>query len=159
MIIDAQNSFTATANGALTGDSPTSHSTATASTNVIDLGVNRDIGGAVTDDLFLLCEVTAAFTSNGSATLQVQYQIAPNNAGAPGTWATYAESDAIPVANLVQGYKFLQGRPVSPPAGSEFRFVRLNYVIGTATMTAGAIEAAFVPRLQHNPTYARGYVA
>jgi hypothetical protein len=158
MIIDAQNSFTATANGALTGDSPTSTGS-TASTNVIDLGVNRDIGGAVTDDLFLLCEVVTAFTSGGSATMQVQYQIAPNNAGAPGTWATYAESDAIPVANLTQGYKFLQDRPVSPPAGAEGRFHRLNFLIGTSAMTAGTIVAGFTPALQHSPVYARGYTA
>ena len=159
MIIDAQNSFTATSNGALTGDSPTSHSSPTPSTNVIDLGVNRDIGGAVTDDLYLLCEVTTAFSSGGSATLQVQYQIAPNNAGSPGAWATYAESDAIPVASIVQGYKFLQDRPVSPPAGSEGRFHRLNFVIGTADMTGGTIVAGFTPALQHSPTYARGYTA
>jgi hypothetical protein len=158
MIIDAQNSFTATSNGALTGDSPTSTGS-TASTNVIDLGVNRDIGGAVTDDLYLLCEVVTAFTSGGSATLQVQYQIAPNNAGSPGAWATYAESDAIPVASLVQGYKFLQGRPVSPPPGAEGRFHRLNFLIGTAAMTAGTIVAGFTPGLQHSPVYARGYTA
>jgi hypothetical protein len=154
MLLDKANMFSQDG-----GDTPTATGS-TASGNVIDLGIARDIGGAVTDDLGLLIQVITAFTSGGSATLQVQYQGAPDNgSGAPGSWSIWEQSDAIPVANLVQGYKFLQGRPVSPPAGSEFRFVRLNYVIGTATMTAGAIEAAFVPRLQHNPTYARGYVA
>jgi hypothetical protein len=151
MLLDKQNQFSADA-----GDSPTATGS-TASTNVIDLGVNRDIGGAVTDELYLLCEVIAPFTSGGSATLQVQYQIAPDNAGVPGTWATYEQSDAIPVASLVQGYKFLQNSPPSPPSGSEGRFLRLNYVIGTAVMTAGTIRAAFVPALQHSPVYKRGY--
>src|SRR5689334_7631173 len=102
MLIDKQNQFSADS-----GDSPTSTGS-TASTNIIDLGVARDIGGAVTDCLALLCEVVTPFTSGGSATLQVQFQTAPDNgSGAPGSWVTLAQSDAVPVASLVRGYKFL----------------------------------------------------
>ena len=56
MLIDAQNRFS-NAQPVITGTTP--------STNVIDLGVARDIGGAVTEDLFLLCQVVTAFTSGG----------------------------------------------------------------------------------------------
>jgi hypothetical protein len=150
MLIDKQNQFSND-----TGDSPTTIGS-TASTNIIDLGIARDIGGAVTDQLMLLCEVTTAFTSGGGATLQVQFQTAPDNgSGAPGAWSTLAQSDLIPVASLVQGYKFLPGEL----PGGTLRFIRLNYVIGTAAMTAGALRGALVPSLDQQPAYARAYVA
>ena len=150
MLIDKQNQFSSD-----TGDSPTTIGS-TASANIIDLGIARDIGGAVTDQLMLLCEVTTAFTSGGGATLQVQFQTAPDNgSGSPGTWSTLAQSDLIPVASLVQGYKYLPGEL---PGGTQ-RFVRLNYVIGTAAMTGGVLRAALVPSLDQQPSYARAYVA
>jgi hypothetical protein len=150
MLIDKQNQFSAD-----TGDTPSSTGSSV-STNIIDLGVARDIGGAVTDQLMLLCEVVTAFTSAGSATLQVQFQTAPDNgSGAPGSWVTLAQSDAIPVASLVQGYKFLPGELPGPTQ----RFIRLNYVVGTAAMTAGTLKAALVPSLDVQPSYPRAYFA
>ena len=150
MLLDKQNQFSAD-----TGDNPTALGS-TVSTNIIDLGIARDIGGAVTDQLMLLCQVATAFTSGGSATLQVQFQTAPDNgSGSPGAWSTLAQSDAIPVASLVQGYKFLPGEL---PGGTQ-RFVRLNYVVGTAAMTAGTLKAAFVPSLDVQPVYPRAYAA
>ena len=138
---------------------PVVNTGSTPSTDIIDLSVNRDIGGAVTDNLFLLCEVVTAFTSGGSATLRVQYQTAPDSSGVPGAWSTIAQSDDIAVASLVQGYKFLQGLQPSGQSGSPARFVRMNYVVGTAAMTAGNITAGLTPSLQHQPVYPAGYVA
>ncbi len=150
MLIDKQNQFSADI-----GDTPTGTGS-TASTNIVDLGVARDIGGAVTDQLMLLCEVATAFTSGGSATLQAQFQTAPDNgSGAPGSWSTLVQSDAIAVASLVPGYKFLPGEL---PGGTQ-RFVRLNYVVGTAAMTAGALKAGLVLSLDVQPVYPRGYAA
>jgi hypothetical protein len=143
MIIDQQNQFSSAQAVTSTG--------ATASTNVVDLGVARDIGGAVTDQLMLLCEVVTPFTSGGSATLQVQFQTSADNSA----WSTLAQSDAVPVASLAQGYKFLPGEL---PGGTQ-RYVRLNYVVGTAAMTGGAITAALVPSLDVQPVYPRGYAA
>lgn len=155
MIIDSQNMFTS--QGA--GDSPTS-SGGTPSTNVIDLGVNRDIGGAVTDELQLLCQVISSFATSSGGTLQVQLQTAPDNgSGAPGTWSTIEESDFVPVSSLVAGYKFLEGPMASPVSGAAGRFLRLNFNVGTGPMTAGTIEAALVPAMQHSPVYKGGYVA
>ena len=147
MLLDKQNQFSADA-----GDSPTAIGS-TASTNVIDLGVARDIGGATSDQLMLLAQVITAFTSGGSGTLKVQYQGSNDNA----TWSTLAQSDDIAVASLTAGYKFLAGELVNP--NTLYRYHRLNYVIGTAVMTAGAIRAGFVPSLDVAPTYARGYTA
>jgi hypothetical protein len=86
----------------------------------------------------------------------VQFQTAPDNgSGAPGSWVTLAQSDAIPVASLVRGYRFLPGGVPGPTQ----RFVRLNYVVGTASMTGGALTAGFVPALEVTTSYARGYAA
>jgi hypothetical protein len=143
MLIDQQNQFSSAQAVTSTGS--------TASTNVIDLGVSHDVSGAPTDRLMLLCEVVTPFTSGGSATMQVQFQTSLDNS----TWSTLSQSDAIPVASLVQGYKFLPGELPGPT----LRYLRLNYVVGTAAMTAGAITAALVPSLDVQASYPRGYVA
>lgn len=147
MYLDAQNMFSKAQPVIATGSTP--------STNVYDAGIARDIGGAVTDDLYLLCEVVTAFTSGGSATLQAQWQGSTDNSA----WTTLVQSDAIAVASLVQGYKFLQGLTISGQSGTLYRYYRLNYVVGTAVMTAGNITAAFTPSLQHSPVYSIGYQA
>lgn len=143
MLIDQQNQFSSNQPITALGSTP--------STNVIDLGVARDIGGAVTDHLAFLCHVAVAFTSGGAGTLRVQFQTSPDNS----TWSTIAQSDDIALATLVAGYKFL---PNEIP-GSTSRYVRLNFVVGTAAMTAGQVTAAIVPALDVAPVYARGYTA
>jgi hypothetical protein len=146
MLMDKNNTFS-------TNYSPTA--VATTFSDTIDLGVARDIGGAVTDDLFLLCEVITAFTSGGSATLQVQLLGSTDNS----SFNIMEQSDTIAVASLTQGYKFLQGRMVSAQSGTPYRYLKLGYVVGTAALTAGALTAALVPALQHAPVYAIGYTA
>jgi hypothetical protein len=143
MLIDQQNQFSAAQAVTSTGS--------TASTNTVDLGVARDVGGGASGPLFLLCEVVTPFASGGLATLQVQVQTSPDNA----TWSILDQSDAIPVASLVQGYKFLPNKLAGPTQ----RYLRLNYVVGTTAMTAGAITAGLVPSLDVQPVYPRGYVA
>lgn len=150
MLLDKQNQFTADA-----GDSPTLIGS-TVSTNVVDLGISRDIGGAVSEQLFLLAQVVTAFTSGGSATLRVQLQ-ASNTEGSG--YVTLAQTDDIAVASLVAGYKFLPGMFVSPGGTTLYRYYRLNYVIGTAGMTAGTLKAGLSPSIDMQPTYARGYTA
>ncbi len=143
MIIDQLNQFSSAQAITAIGSTP--------STNVVDLGVARDIGGAATENLALLVQVVTAFTSGGSATLQVQFQTSPDNA----TWSNPAISDAIPVAQLVAGYKFL----VNELPGPTSRYLRLNYIIGTAVMTAGTLTAAIVSAIDVLPSYPRAYVA
>ncbi len=147
MLIDKFNQFSDAQAVTATGSTP--------STNVIDLGIARDIGGAVTENLMFLCQVVTAFTSGGSATLKVQYQ-GSNDAI---TFTTIAQSDDIAVASLTAGYKFLQNDVPSVPSTTLYRYHRVNYVIGTAVMTAGAISAAFTPAINHVPAYAGAYTA
>lgn len=149
MLIDKQNQFSADA-----GDSPTATGS-TVSTNVIDLGIARDIGGAVSESLFLLAQVVTAFTSGGSATMKVQFQGSTDNS----TWVTIAQSDDVAVASLIAGYRFLNGYTLSPGGTTLYRYYRLNYSIGTAVMTAGTLKAGLTPSLDVQPNYARGYTA
>jgi hypothetical protein len=151
MLLDKQNQFSDAQTLVFNAATPT------ASTNIIDLGIARDIGGAVTDRLMLLCQIVTAFAaSGGAAELQVEFQTAPDNgSGAPGTWVTLANSGPIAKANLVAGYKFLQGELIGPTQ----RFIRLLYTITTNNGTAGAISASLVPSLDVAPVYARGYTA
>ena len=143
MLIDKQNQLSDAQAVTSTGS--------TASSNVIDLGVARDIAGGVVEALKLLIQVNTTFTSGGSATLQVQVQTSADNS----SWSTLAESAAIPVASLVQGYRFFENGVPGPTS----RYLRLNYVVGTAAMTAGKLDAALVPSLDIAPVYSRGYAA
>ncbi|MDB5405204.1 MAG: hypothetical protein JWL84_116 [Rhodospirillales bacterium] len=95
--------------------------------------------------------IQTALLASGAATLQIQLQAAPDNAGAPGTYITISQSDAIPKASLVAGaFIDLEVNPLppqgmtSPPTEAPAnipRFYRLNYVVATGPFTAGTIEA------------------
>ena len=127
------------------------------SNNVIDLGLNglpasasgggaRDLGIGADPAIKLMVTIVTAFTSGGSATLQINFQGAVDNgSGAPGTWNTWYSSPAITVANLTQGQRLLDIDWPRPPANfATPRFARLQYVIGTAAMTTGALVSAGV---------------
>jgi hypothetical protein len=103
----------------------------------------RDMGIGDDNMLQLLVQITTAFTSGGAGTLQVNFQGAPDNgAGAPGTWTTYESSPVYALAALIAGARLMDLAVPRPPAGVTFpRFVRLTYVIGGATMTAGIVES------------------
>jgi len=142
MLLDKFNQFSA-------AYAPTA--VGTTYSDVLDLGVARDVGGAVTEKLMMLIQVVTAFTSAGSATMQVQIQTSADNS----TYSILSQSDAVAVASLIQGYRFLEN---SVPDITS-RYLRIAYIIGTAAMTAGAITAAFVPDLQRAPSYASGYTS
>jgi len=148
MLMDGSNTFSTQQAITATGS--------TDSTNIVDLGIARDISDPVTDDLYLLCEVIAAFVSAGGGTLQVQVATAPDNgSGLPGTWTVLYQSAVLAIASLGAGAKILPGALAGPTS----RFLKLTYVVGTAVMTAGTVTAALVPALDVQPAYARGYTA
>lgn len=142
MLIDKLNTFKS-------AYAPTS--VGTTYSDVLDLGVARDIAGGVTDFLKLLLQVVTAFTSGGSATLQVTVETSPDNS----SWTILAQSPAVAVASLIAGYKFFENGLPGPTS----RYLRIGFIVGTAAMTAGAITAALVPSLDVQPAYARGYAA
>ncbi len=140
MIIDGALQFSGTAGTAGSPDVPTTGTQQ--STNVVDLVNARDMGIGDDPAIKLLCVVKTTFTAGTS--LQVQFQGAPDNAGVPGTWTTYAESAAIVEADLLAGrYLLPMDIPRPPPGVALPRFYRLQYV-SAGTHSTGGVYAALV---------------
>ena len=93
-----------------------------------------------------MVQVATAFTSGGAGTLQVILQGAPDNgSGLPAAFVNWWTSPAYALATLVQGARLYDMDMPRPPDGVQVpRFLRMSYVIGGATMTAGAVLAMIV---------------
>lgn len=131
-----------------------------ASTNIVDLTVVNgvDLGiGLIPLRFAIYC--TTAFTTGSAATLQVQVQGAPDSAGSPGSYTTITETDALAVSVLVINAKIPIDLTHRATGMAVYRFLRLNYVIGTGTMTAGSLTSYLTIDRQDNPIdqYAGGY--
>lgn len=85
--------------------------------------------------LELVVQVDETFTSGGAATLQVQ--VITDGDAALGSPTVIQSSDTIALATLVAGYRFR----VAVPPGLAERYLGVQYVIGTATTTAGTCSA------------------
>ncbi len=127
------------------------------STNIVDLHMAgipvlanlqgaRDMGIGDDPALKMLVQVTTTATSGGAMTLQAALQGAPDNgAGAPGSYTTWWTSPAYALATLVAGARLYDMDLPRPPAGVGVpRFLRMQYIIGTATGTAGVIQSYIV---------------
>ncbi len=123
--------------------------TVTAASDVIDLGVERDVG--IGSDLDIDCRVTEAFTAAGAGTLTITLETATDAAFT--TPIVLASTPAIPKASLVVGYEPMRWDVMSPTN----RYIRLNYTVATGPFTAGKINAAIVPDRQANRAYPSGY--
>lgn len=128
-----------------------------ASANVIDFGLSglptsangggaRDMGIGDDPALKLFVQVTTAFTSGGAGTLQIELDGAVDNgAGAPAAFSVWWQSPAYALATLVAGERLMDMDFPRPPAGIAVpRYVRMRYIIGGATMTAGVVESGIV---------------
>jgi hypothetical protein len=103
-----------------------------------------DFGGDQIGDgtpLYLVIQVTTAVTSAGAAT--VLFTLASDAAAAIATDATasvHGVTEAIPKATLIAGYTRVI--PLPPSKGKVYeRYVGLLTTVGTAALTAGAINA------------------
>lgn len=139
-------------------------STSTASTNVYDItgagsgnapsvvwgtsttfGADMGIGGGEITPAVRV-QVTTAFVTANSATLNVALQSAPDNgSNAPGTWTTAVESGPIAAAQLTVGAVIGFGFAGRGPGAALPRFYRLLYQLpGSTAFTAGAVVAGIV---------------
>ena len=123
------------------------------SSNIIDLGatgtviggssaLDRDIGKGT--PLEILIQWTVAAVSGGASTVTVDLETADNSSFSSAT--VLATTGAIAKATLVAGY---QMKIHYMPRGAE-RYIRLNYTVGTADLTAGNVTAGFVAGEQTN---------
>jgi hypothetical protein len=106
------------------------------STNVIDLGVARDIGRG--RGIRLVAKVGTAFTASGSATLTPSIVVA-DDAALTTNPVTLWTGAAIAKATLVAGYKLID--MVLPNFGTKKRFIGLVWTVATGPMTAGTVTA------------------
>lgn len=122
-------------------------------------GINGSTGAAVAigfdigaGDGFAIPElvwnVTTAFASASSTTMQIALQAAPDNgSGSAGTYVTLVETEALTVAQLALN---AQGQFQVPPVGLNWvgeampRFYRTNFIVATSTFSAGNISASIV---------------
>jgi len=131
------------------------------STNILDMGAERDMGPGSKLRAFIAIQTT--FTAAGAATLQVQLMGAPNNGGVPGAFAILSQTDAIGKANLTIGETIDMPLPAMPPQMGALhppRFYKLHYIVGTGPMTAGSVEAWLTGgEVDENFAYPNNYVA
>jgi hypothetical protein len=90
-------------------------------------GVAKDMGRGTPKDFF--CRVSQTFTSGGAATLVATLQSSSDNS----TFVDSIVSKTFALAELVAGADLL---PQHLPHGL-LQYIRVKYVIGTATTTAG----------------------
>ena len=124
-------------------DQAVTSTSSNASTDVIDLDGGEAVDAFGTEirtdpgkagNLWLNVQVTEDVTSGGSATVQFILQHDDDN-------STYSNSivltAAIPYATLVAGYKPIR---IPLPVGLQ-RYIRMNYAVATAALTAGKFSA------------------
>lgn len=118
-----------------------------ASTDVIDLapidGTRRDIGVGYPLEFWATVNTTA--TAAGAATMNVQLQTSPDNS----TWTTLYDSGTLALAALTAGKRLFSAKV---PAGVQ-RYLRVNYVVGTGPLTAGAFTSGINLDVDNNTPY------
>ncbi|TNV22119.1 hypothetical protein FH968_04390 [Buttiauxella sp. B2] len=122
-----------------------------ASTDVIDLGpikgTKRDIG--VGNPLEFWTNVNTTAAAAGAATLNVQLQTSTDNA----TWVTLYDSGSLALASLVAGKRILSTKV---PQGV-LKYLRVNYVVATGPLTAGAFTSGINLDVDANYAYPSGF--
>lgn len=113
----------------------------------IDLGAaGENVGNG--EPMALVVQVTTAVTSAGAAT--VEFQLASDAAAAiatDGSATVHGKTYAIPKASLVAGFQVILPLPPAGDVAYE-RYLGLLQNVGTAALTAGAIDAFVIPQTQ-----------
>lgn len=144
MLLDQQNVF-----------SDKQAITATAvSTNVIDLGVARNIGNAT--NLYLVFVVTTAFTDSGSDSTVTPVLQTDDNVGfaSPATIRTFDTLAALTPLGTERIYKL---EPKTQKGEFE-RFIRISYTVAGGDLTTGAISAFLVESAQVWTAYKSNFI-
>jgi hypothetical protein len=105
--------------------------------------IPKDMGRSYFTEL--LVQVTETFTSGGAGTLQVN--LITDDAEALGSPTIIQSTPVLALATLKAGYQFR----LQLPGGLAERYLGVQYVIGTATMTAGKVTAGLLANKQTAP--------
>lgn len=117
------------------------------STNTIDLGVaGRDIGNDA-QDLTVLINIDTAIAGTSST---IDFRLVTSANANLSSDTTIASSGAIAEATLVAGY---QVRLKIPQYATMLRYIGIDYFVGTANLSAGAVTAS----IEHNPQNWKAY--
>lgn len=121
------------------------------STNVVDSTYARDLGSG--QPIWLVVTVDTAVASAGNAT--VKFQLVSDGSATPvtsaGTQTVHAASGAIAKGKLTAGTVAYQ--VALPIEGEDYeRYLGVQFVVGTAALTAGAFSAqlTLTPRKHHH---------
>jgi len=116
--------------------------------DVADLNLGRDIG--MGHPMYVVFQVTTALTSGGSATVTfTMVSDATGTLATDGTQSIHIRTDDFAVADLVQGFTIVVPLPMGDAAGTITtgyqRFLGFQQVVGTASLTAGAVNVFLTP--------------
>lgn len=150
MYQDYEMSFTGVA-GVLSQDIGAATASTVKSNNWIDIGtgnIAKNIGSG--DPIQIVVMLTEGVTSGGAAT--VQFQVALSAAETGTSPEVLIETVAYLKTDLPEGTAFSLTLPAISPAYLEtgMRYLGMNFVVGTATLTAGKINAAVTVDPQTN---------
>lgn len=107
--------------------------------NTIDSEVVRDLGAGT--PLYLIITVDTAITSGGAATVAfLLVSDSTDTIATNGDATRHLESDAIPKASLVAGFKMVMPLPSVAPAYERHLAFQIREVSGNA-LTAGNVNA------------------
>lgn len=120
---------------------------AAASTNTIDLGAARDIGGG--EQFFIVVTVVTAFTDTGSdSTLAVALQTDDNT-----SFSSATSSQVIGTFSALSAVGTTLYMPIAPARANE-RYIRLYYTPAGGDLSTGAVDAYIAKDLARFNPYA-----
>lgn len=120
----------------------------TAGTGLAAIGDTIDLGNPAHDlgigkQMYLVIQVQTAVTSGGSATVSFQLvSDAQDPPAADGTETLHFATEDIAIASLTAGARLIIPVPVGTATLQEYeRYLGLQQNVGTAALTAGAVDA------------------
>ena len=108
------------------------------STNVIDLSVAREVSNG--QPLYLVVQIEEAVVGT-SSTIEIRLRSDSTAAVHATTSTGHYTSGAIPEATLVAGYTIVIPLPTNGLGAVYEQFLGVQYIVGTATTTAGTVNA------------------
>lgn len=124
------------------------------STNVLDMGVARDMG--IGTPLYLAVFGNGLFAAAGAATLSIAFRGSADDS----TYYTYSQGAVLSIAQLNAGGYFLPivvPRPLATGAMPMPRYYKMVYTVATGPFTAGAVQAYLTIGRDDIPAYPAGY--